>query len=176
MKKILISAFLPFNKKENNYSAEVLRFVESSSVDIDKTIIDVVYDKCFCDLSLHGFDNYDFIIALGEARMREAITVERRARNISSSSLPDNSGAVKSDEVILAGAPEYIESGLDFDKISGIAEISLDAGKFVCNNLYFHLLSYDAKKTLFIHVPECHNDEEKYKICAEKIAKIIEVL
>ena len=176
MKKVLISAFLPFNKKENNYSAEVLQYVASDSVQIDKVIIDVLYDKCYDEISSLGLDNYDFVIALGEARMREVLTAECYAKNISDCSLPDNSGVVKSGEKIDPDLGEGIESALDFSKISELIEISNDAGKFVCNNLYFHLLSYDRARTLFIHVPECHDDEGKYKLYADKISRIIEAL
>ena len=45
MKKILISAFTPFNNKENNYSQEVLGYIESQKYHIDKVIVDVIYDK-----------------------------------------------------------------------------------------------------------------------------------
>ena len=167
---------MPFNKKENNYSAEVLKFISSYKVEIDKVIADVVYDKCFDYVAGNGLENYDYIIALGEARMRNVLTVEKRAKNISSCSLPDNSGEVKSEEIIDNSFGEFIESKMDFEKFKEFAEISFDAGKFVCNNLYFHLLKYDDTRTLFIHVPECNNDEEKYKLYAEKISRIIEIL
>lgn len=176
MKKVLVSAFLPFNNKENNYSAEVLKFVKSDGSEIEKMIIDVVYDKCFYDLALLGLENYDYIIALGEARMRDVLTVEKRAKNISSCSLPDNSGELRKDQIIDENIGEYLESKMDFDKFTEFADISYDAGKFVCNNLYFHLLKYDAKRTLFIHVPECNNDIEKYKLIADKVIKIIDSL
>lgn len=176
MRKILVSAFLPFNKKDNNYSLEVLRLLQSDKVHIDTAIIDVVYDKCFEDLSAYSLDNYDFIIAMGEARMREDITVEKRAKNISSCSLPDNSGVVRQDEIIDINFGEYIENRMNFEVIEKLADISYDAGKFVCNNLYFHLLKYDAKRTLFIHIPECNNDCEKYRLLAGKVIDIIESL
>ena len=79
-------------------------------------------------------------------------------------------------DVLIDTPGEYIESKMDFEKIQKFAEISFDAGKFVCNNLYFHLLKYDDSRTLFIHVPECNNDAEKYKLYAEKISRIIEAL
>ena len=47
MKKILISAFTPFNKANNNYSKEVLDYIESNEFDIQKVVIDVVYDESF---------------------------------------------------------------------------------------------------------------------------------
>ena len=176
MKKVLISAFLPFNRKGNNYSAEVLKYVSSDSVEIDKVIVDVIYDKCFDELSTYGLDNYDYIIAMGEARMRDVLTVEKRAKNISSCSLPDNSGEIKQNEVIDPSFGEYIENEMDLSLFCEFAEISCDAGKFVCNNMYFHLLSYDAKRTLFIHIPECNNDIEAYISIADKVKGIIESL
>ena len=51
MKKILISAFTPFNKANNNYSKEVLDYIESNEFDIQKVVIDVVYDESFKELS-----------------------------------------------------------------------------------------------------------------------------
>lgn len=176
MKRVLVSAFLPFGNKENNYSCEVLEFVESGTVKIDKAVIDVVYDRCFDDLAPWGLDGYDFIVALGEARMRDRLTVESRAKNVSDCSLPDNSGEVRRDRVIDYHYGEYIESEMELERLSHLADISHDAGKFVCNNLYFHLLKYDATRTLFIHVPECNNDVEKYREIAARVSKIIEAL
>lgn len=176
MKRILISAFTPFNNKENNYSQEVLNYIESDKYMIDKVIIDVVYDKCFDDISKYDLDSYDFIIALGEARMRNVLTVERRAKNISSCSLPDNSGVLKTDEVIDAALPDVLVSGIDLVPLTECADISDDAGKFVCNNIYFHLLKYDSNRTLFIHIPECENSTDNYRLYADKIASILDIL
>ena len=176
MKKILISAFTPFNNKENNYSQEVLGYIESQKYHIDKVIVDVIYDKCFESLLKNNLDNYDFIIALGEARMRNVLTVERRAKNISSCSLPDNSGVLKTDEVIDAALPDVLVSGIDLVALTEYTDISDDAGKFVCNNMYFHLLKYNPLKTLFIHIPECENSEDKYRSFANKIVSIIDSL
>ena len=76
----------------------------------------------------------------------------------------------------VSSSGEYIESKIDFKRIQKFADISYDAGKFVCNNLYFHLLKYDDSRTLFIHVPECNEDVQKYKLYAEKICGIIDNL
>ena len=176
MKKVLISAFTPFNNETNNYSGEVLKYIESDKYIIDKVIIDVVYDKCFDDISKYDLDSYDFIIALGEARMRNVLTVERRAKNMSSCSLPDNSGVQKKDEIIDPTLPDVIVSELDLALLTQHADISDDAGKFVCNNMYFHLLKYNPRKTLFIHIPECENSEDKYRSFANKIVSIIDSL
>ena len=174
MKKVLISGFTPFNKSANNYSAEVLAHIETNDFLIDKIIIDVVYDHSFDELSANGLKGYDFILSLGEARMRSALTVESRAKNLSSCSIPDNSGMFKQNELIDPASPEHLTSALDLASISDLAEISDDAGRFVCNNLYFHLLQYDPHKVLFVHIPEGNNDESLYKLYADKVVMILE--
>ena len=69
--KVLVTAFLPFNKSLNNYSMEVLNYIS----DVDKVVLDVIYDKSYNDLiKQFNLNEYDLIIALGEARMREKLT------------------------------------------------------------------------------------------------------
>ena len=59
------------------------------------------------------------------------------------------------------------------DTIKDLVAMSNDAGKFVCNNIYYHLLFNYPEKSLFIHIPECNNDTMKYREYAEKIEKLI---
>ena len=166
--KVLISAFTPFNKMPNNYSSEVLKYING----VDKIILDVVYDKSFEKLnSTFNLSEYDLIIAMGEARMRKELTVEKRAINLSSCSLADNSLVLKKDEKIIPNGEEYLYTKLPIEE-SGM-EISNDAGRFVCNNIYYHLLFNYPEKSLFIHIPECNNDDAKYREYAEKIEKLI---
>lgn len=169
--KVLISAFKPFNNMPNNYSSEVLNYISG----VDKVILDVVYDKCFEDLkNAFNLDSYDLIIAMGEARMRSNLTIEKRAKNLASCSLADNAGVLKKEEVIISKGDEYLYTPLAIEQSN--IEISMDAGKFVCNNIYYHLLFNYPEKSLFIHIPECNNDSLKYKECAEKIEKLILLL
>lgn len=166
--KVLISAFTPFNKMPNNYSSEVLKYIK----DVDKIILDVVYDESFNKLkSSFNLDEYDLIITMGEARMRDDLTLEKRAINLSSCSLADNALVLKKDEKIIPNGEEYLYTKLPIEESD--IEVSMDAGRFVCNNIYYHLLNSYPEKSLFIHIPECHNDCDKYKEYAEKIEKLI---
>ena len=176
MKKILISAFTPFYKSVNNYSKEVLDYIESSSLDITKVVIDVVYDECFKELSNYNLDEFDLIIALGEARSRNVLTMEQQALNISSCSIADNKAILKNEEKIIEEQEEVLITKLNIQNCTKYAEISTYAGKFVCNNLYFHLLNYNANKCLFIHVPECNNDVSLYQKYAIDVINIIKSL
>jgi pyrrolidone-carboxylate peptidase len=171
--KVLVTAFKPFNKSKNNYSMEVLKYIDG----VDKLIIDVIYDGCYEEI-MHNYDLniYDFVIALGEARMRDELTVESQALNISSCSIPDNSGILKQNEVIFKDSPEVLQSKVCLYEIAKVATISNYAGKFVCNNLYYHLLHEYPTKSLFIHIPNCYDDESEYAKYANMITKIINVL
>jgi pyrrolidone-carboxylate peptidase len=169
--KVLISAFTPFNKMPNNYSSEVLKYING----VDKIILDVGYDECFEELKKQfNLDEYDLIIALGEARSRKVLTLEKRAINLSSCSLADNSLVLKKDEKIIPNGEEYLYTKLPIEE-SGI-DISSDAGRFVCNNIYYHLLFNYPEKSLFIHIPECNNDDNNYIMCANIINNIINKL
>lgn len=173
MKKVLISAFMPFNNNANNYSVEVLNYINDEFFKIDRKIINVVYDMSFLELEQENLNKYDLIIALGEARSRNELMVENKAKNISSCSLKDNSGVIKCNEIIDNNAPLELESNINFDLFKDLSIISYDAGKFVCNNLYFHLLLKYPGKSLFIHIPECNNNKEEYQKHANTICQII---
>lgn len=168
--KVLVTAFKPFNNLENNYSMEVLNYI----TDVDKVVINVCYDYSYQELvSKFDLKLYDLIIALGEARMRSVLTLETQAKNISSCSLKDNMNQLKKDEVIIEGNDEILYTKVKIEKVSKIVQLSNDAGKFVCNNLYYHLLNNYPDKAIFIHIPNCNNDIEMYKKCAKEINEII---
>lgn len=168
--KVLVSAFKPFGKCSNNYSEEVIKYINN----VDKIVLDVCYDKCYLDLSNnYNLENYDLIISLGEARMRSVLTLETTAKNISSCSLPDNLEIIKKDSKIVDNEIKEIKTLVEVDKVTDIVELSNDAGKFVCNNIYFHLLTNYPTKSLFIHIPECNNEENNYIKYANQISEII---
>ncbi len=168
--KILVSAFKPFYKSINNYSSEVLEYITG----VDKVILDVVYDECFKELSKkYNLDEYDYVISLGEARSRNVLTIEVEAHNIASCSIADNAGIIKKDEKIISDGLDVLNTKVNLDNIANYIELSHDAGKFVCNNIYYHLLHNYPTKSLFIHIPECNNDIKMYQEYAKVINKII---
>ena len=82
----------------------------------------------------------------------------------------------KQNEIIDDNLPDVIKTNVKVDSLSEIIKFSFDAGKFVCNNLYFHLLKNYPNKSLFIHIPNCNDSEDEYIKYAKKINKIIEIL
>ena len=171
--KILVTAFQPFNNQDNNYSLEVLNYIKN----VDKLLIDVVYDNCYNEIiNKVNIDEYDLIVSLGEARSREELTLEVVAKNISSCSLEDNEGNLKKDELINPFASDSLRTKVDVNKVKDEVKLSFDAGKFVCNNLYFHLLENHPDKAININVPNWHNDVKMYKKKKKKINLIIDKL
>ena len=171
--KVLVTAFKPFGKCNNNYSQEVIKYIKN----VDKIILDVCYDKCYIDLcNEYNLNDYDLIISMGEARMRNVLTLEIKAKNISSCSLADNLGIIKKDEKIINNDIIELETLVNIDNVKELVKLSEDAGKFVCNNLYFHLLNNYQTKSLFIHIPECNNDINNYIMYGNTINNIIDNL
>lgn len=171
--KVLVTAFKPFNNQLINYSGEVLKYIKN----VDKIIIDVIYDECYHEIERKvKLEEYDLIVALGEARKRTELTLEVRAKNLSSCSLKDNSGVLKENEIINNSFQEFIDTKVLIERCKEEVKLSYDAGTFVCNNLYFHLLEHHMNKAIFIHIPNCYDCEEEYQKYAKKINQIINKL
>lgn len=107
------------------------------------------------------------VICVGQAGGRGALSLERIAINLSDASLPDNAGVQARDERIVPEGPAAYFSTLPVKNMltalqrEGLAaEISLSAGSFVCNHVFYvlmHMLATQRgfKRTRggFIHVP-----------------------
>lgn len=66
--KVLTTKFKPFSNQNINYSMETLKYI----MDVDKLVVDVIYDECYFEISKKlNLNEYDLIIALGEARGRK---------------------------------------------------------------------------------------------------------
>ncbi len=105
----------------------------------------------------------DIVISCGVANGRTAVTPELVAINYRYASIPDNAGQHYTGQRIDDAAPAALMTRLpvhrmiDAVKAAGIpASLSLSAGAYVCNDVYWALLAGEAElghKGLFIHVP-----------------------
>jgi pyroglutamyl-peptidase len=108
-----------------------------------------------------------WIVATGVAP-RATINPESQAVNWCDYRIPDNSGIVRRDQPSVPGTRRIYRTGVDTNKLAaairaaGIpAEPSDDAGRFVCNDFYTHLLRLTSRpnhraagRSLFVHVPK----------------------
>ncbi len=102
-------------------------------------------------------------IALGQASGRTEISIERVAVNLIDARIADNAGERPQDALVRAGAPAAYFSTLPIKAMrNGLraaghpAGLSLSAGAFVCNQVFFelqHQLAGRGVKSGFIHIP-----------------------
>ena len=105
----------------------------------------------------------ELVIALGLASGRAEISIERVAVNLIDARIADNAGERPQDVPVCEGAPPAYFSTLPVKAIrNGLraaghpAGLSLTAGAFVCNQVFFelqHRLVGRGVKSGFIHVP-----------------------
>lgn len=161
MTRILLTAFEPFGGDSENASLATLRLLEEQWSGDDELIcaqLSVTFDQSGF-VALVEEHMPDVVVALGEAGGRDAITVERWGINQQRARIPDNAGAQPDGEPVIVGAPERREATLDPQLIvdairdeGWAAEISDDAGRFVCNTVAYLAYGLDVP-AVFIHVP-----------------------
>ena len=103
------------------------------------------------------------VVALGLAGNRHQITLERVAINLIDARIPDNAGRQPIDVPVRRGGPAAHFATLPLKRMLAAAleralpvALSLSAGSFVCNALFYHLLDTLAGTRIpagFIHVP-----------------------
>ena len=80
-----------------------------------------------------------------------------------------NSNVIKKDCKIIENGVDQIQTKVNLKGIESLVTLSTNPGKFVCNNLYYHLLTNYLDKAIFIHVP----DGNEYENLAKVINNII---
>ncbi|GAA1670137.1 pyrrolidone-carboxylate peptidase [Citricoccus zhacaiensis] len=104
------------------------------------------------------------VIACGLAGGRTRVAVERVAVNLQDARIPDNAGAQPAGQAVDEAGPAAYFSTLPVKRIFAAlreaaipAELSLSAGSFVCNHLFYALMARAETSSVrtagFIHVP-----------------------
>jgi pyroglutamyl-peptidase len=105
------------------------------------------------------------VLGIGQAGGRSRLSLERVALNLIDARIPDNEGVQPFDAPVIAGAPLAYLSNLPLKamlaalQLQGIpAELSLSAGSYVCNAVFFALCHQAAAlapppRVGFLHVP-----------------------
>jgi pyroglutamyl-peptidase len=176
MLKVLLTGFEPFNNARLNPSEQLVLRIEPDAVEgshITTAVLPVVYGEAASGLlALVQEHNPDVVISFGQAEGRNAITPERFAVNLNDANLADNKGHLRIDQPIHQGTPTAYESTLPVKelvaaiKAEGIpATLSLTAGAFVCNHIFYELQNAlkDSKiQSGFVHVPLMNEQSEEF--------------
>lgn len=162
MSKILLTGFEAFDKSALNPSAEIVKALNGD--DLVTAILPVVFGQASSKLKeLIELHKPTAVLCLGLAVGRSEITPERIAINLDDARISDNAGNQPLEQKIIADGPDGYFSTLPIEKMvtsmkaAGIpASISLSAGTFVCNHIFYVLQDYlkdSSVKSGFMHVP-----------------------
>jgi len=185
--KVLLSAFEPFGDKTENASELLINLLNVTEA--QKVVLPVDYQEAFSCLQASVLDvEPDVVLALGEAAARERLCFEWYALNVQSAKLTDNQGVLFLDQAIYEDSPASLQSSWNFSELKAVLarreeiELSYHAGTYVCNRLFYELLSKETQlgvKTAFIHVPtfdKAGSDRLSLEAAAGALQKFIDHL
>ncbi|MBR3765146.1 MAG: pyroglutamyl-peptidase I [Clostridia bacterium] len=164
---ILLTGFEPFNGASVNPSWEAVLRVPYSICghEVHRMRLPVVYQKAAAELLVEiSRLRPTLVICCGVASGRRAVTPELAALNFRYAAIPDNAGQLFSGTPILPHGENALMTSLPIQRIldaltaAGVPNaLSLSAGAYVCNDLYYHLLLQEEElgyRGLFVHVPD----------------------
>ena len=149
-RKVLLSGFEPFGGSRLNPSQLLVEALSQSSIDgveLAIIVLPVEFERA-TELLLAKIKDFnpDVVIAFGQAEGRKAIMPEKIAVNLDNAGIADNSGDQRQNRVIDADGNDGYFTTLPVEKMieaitsTGIpAELSLSAGNFVCNHVFYEL-------------------------------------
>lgn len=169
-KTILLTGFAPFGGEKLNASWLAVRRLHGRTIGGHGVVarrLPTVYGRALEELRRHlRRQRPRLVICVGQANGRAAITPERVAINLDDARIADNARRRPRERPIVPGGPAAYWSTLPVRAIAqalqrrGIpAAVSLSAGAFVCNHVFYglmHELAADASGRVrggFIHVP-----------------------
>ncbi len=164
---VLMTGFDPFGGAKVNPAWEAVRLVRApAGVTLVKKEIPTVFRSSgekLCAL-LREYDP-DLVLLVGQAAGRKKLSFERVAINLDDARIPDNAGDQPKERPIAEDGPAAYFSRLPVKALAraveeaGVpAEVSLSAGSFVCNHLFYVLMHElrdrsDEVRGGFVHVP-----------------------
>jgi len=171
MSKILVTGFEPFAASSMNPSGEIVKALIGD--DLVTAILPVVFGQASAQLrELIDLHKPSAVLCLGQAEGRSVITPERIAINLDDARIADNAGNQPKEQRIIVDGPDGHFSTLPIEKMvasmkaAGIpASISLSAGTFVCNHIFYVMQDYlkdSSVKSGFMHVPLMDEQRKEY--------------
>ncbi|SEC24392.1 pyroglutamyl-peptidase I Cysteine peptidase. MEROPS family C15 [Paramicrobacterium humi] len=168
MSSVLVTGFEPFGGASVNASWEAVRRLplRIRNADIHRELIPCTFagsaSAVHAALERH---RPDVVVCVGEAGSRTRVSIERVAVNLDDARIPDNAGQQPLDAPIDAAGPAAYFSrmpvkacALAVDRSGVPAEVSLTAGSYVCNHVFYRLMRMLEKELPhvvggFVHVP-----------------------
>lgn len=179
---ILLTGFEPFGGADTNPSWEAVRLVPDTvcGQEVRRLRLPVEYGRA-ASLLREEISRLcpEIVICVGVANGRKAVTPELVAVNYRFAAIPDNAGTAHSGDPIAPDGPAAymttlpVHAIIDAMKAADVpAHLSLSAGAYVCNDVYYALLACEGEfglRGLFIHVPDAE------AVDAETAARALEI-
>ena len=169
--RIAVAGFGPFPGVPKNPSGEIVRAVvklrrfSAAGISLDAAILTTAYGEAERQLEVLLAKSPDTVVLFGVAGRARHIRVETVARNHASLLHPDHARYTPATRKIdAAGASDFKVRGPAIRIRNAIrntgarAELSVDAGTYLCNTVFYRALAATAVRkpaplTFFIHVP-----------------------
>ena len=164
---ILLTGFEPFDGAQINPSWEAVRLTPDHICghEVHRLQLPVVFGQA-ADMLQSEIRRIcpDVVISCGVASGRNGVTPELVAINYRKARIPDNAGQSYAGEPILPGGDTAYMTRLPVNEMVAAiqaeqipASLSLSAGAYVCNDVYYALLRSETAlghRGLFVHVPD----------------------
>ena len=166
--KALVTGFEPFGGDAINASLEAVRQLPPriGPLEVITSKLPTSYARAVGALEAAiAAAGPQIVLCVGQAGERGALCVERVAVNLQDARIPDNDGAQPADTPVVAGGPAAYLATLPVRAVVAAlhaaelpAEISMSAGTFVCNHVFYGLMHLAALRGQpfqggFLHVP-----------------------
>lgn len=163
MKKILLTGFEPFGGQTMNPSEKLVSTLASIRADVEGVILPVSFAESFPVFQRRfNPDLFHSVVMLGQAAGRKAVSLERvalnwqQARGGEEDHRPLQIGRIRPDgaEAVIVDLP-LEKWQIELSTLAEV-EVSLSAGSYVCNYMYYRVLTEltgGRIPTLFVHVP-----------------------
>jgi pyroglutamyl-peptidase len=164
----LVAGFEPFDGDNTNASLEAVRALPArvTHLNIVKAELPTSFRRALPALrAAIARVKPDIVLCVGQAGDRYVLSVERIAVNLCDARIADNDSAQPRDKPVIRGGPAAYFATLPVKQIVVAlqaqqlpAEISMSAGTFVCNQVFYGLMHAAAKskhrfRAGFVHVP-----------------------
>jgi pyroglutamyl-peptidase len=166
--KVLVTGFDPFGGETVNASLEAVRRLPAriGTLEIETAELPTSYGRSLLALEAAiARARPEIVLCVGQAGERAALCIERVAVNVQNARIPDNDGAQPEGAPVVAGGPAAYLSTLPVRAAVAAlhaealpAELSMSAGTFVCNHVFYGLMHIAAARRHafrggFLHVP-----------------------
>ncbi|QVK19319.1 pyroglutamyl-peptidase I [Mycoplasmatota bacterium] len=194
MNKILLTGFEPFDGENINPSWELVKSFNHQIIK-NYEIITIQIPTVFYEskeVLKKAIKEYEpsIIISLGQAGGSNSIRLERIAVNLNDATIPDNKGNQPIDETIILDGPNAYFTKLPVRKLLNAlnkedipTSLSLSAGAYVCNHLFYHLLNtIDSRRSIggFIHIPyidsQVTNKKNTFSLSLQTLQKALTII